>query len=113
MADLRAQLRVAVHYRLSLRRAGVEGRGTTENLSERGAMVSLDIDPPLAAGEEIALEIELPGYGSLVVPSKVRWASTVLPGMTGVEFTLPVPPVLLAHIAELVNSRLDEAEGVA
>ncbi|PRQ07812.1 PilZ domain protein [Enhygromyxa salina] len=101
---------MAVHYRLSLRRAGGKGRGTTENLSERGAMVSLDVDPPLVAGEMIELEIELPGYGSLAVPAKVRWASTVLPGMTGVEFTLPVSPVLLAHIAQLITTGIDEAE---
>jgi hypothetical protein len=74
-------------------------------------MVSVDIDPPLSAGDEIDLEIELPEQGSVSVPAKVRWTSTVLPGMTGVEFTLPVAPRLLAHIAELVSARIDEAEG--
>jgi hypothetical protein len=107
VADLRAQLRVAVHYRLSLRRGTREGRGTTENLSERGAMVSVEIDPPLSAGDDIDLEIDLPEQGRVSVPAKVRWASTVLPGMTGVEFTLPVAPQLLAHIAQLVSARVE------
>jgi hypothetical protein len=111
VADQRTQLRVAVHYRLTLRHAGLEGRGTTENLSERGAMLSVDIDPPLSPGDAIELELELPNIGVLTVPSTVRWASSVLPGMTGVEFTPPVAPELLAHIAQLISERVDEAEG--
>jgi hypothetical protein len=109
--DKRVQLRVAVQYRLALRHRGAEGHGTTENLSERGAMLSVIIDPPLAPGDDLELALELPGVGVLDLRAKVRWTSTVLPGMTGVEFTPPVLPELLVHIATLVSSRLDEAEG--
>ena len=109
MADARKQPRVAVHYRLILRRAGIEGRGTTENLSERGAMLSVDIDPPLAAGETCEIDLELPSAGLVTVRATVRWASAVLPGMVGVEFGMGVPPELVAHLAQLEQ---DPAEAV-
>ena len=105
------QLRVAVHYRLTLRHRGVEGHGSTENLSDRGAMLSIIVDPPLAPGDDVELDLDLPGIGTLTFGAKVRWTSTVLPGMTGVEFTPPVLPELLVHISQLVSARLDEAEG--
>ncbi len=112
MADLRTQSRVAVNYRLVVQHAGFEGRGTMENLSERGAMISVDMDPPLAPGDAIELELELPQLGRTTVPATVRWTSAVLPGMTGVEFDLPMVPELLAHVAMLVAQRsVDEAEG--
>ncbi|PRQ02241.1 PilZ domain protein [Enhygromyxa salina] len=100
-----------MHYRLIVRHAGVEGRGQTENLSERGAMASIDVDPALCAGDHIELDIELPGHGTVSVAASVRWTSTVLPGMTGLEFTQPISAELLGHIAELVTTGVDEAEG--
>jgi hypothetical protein len=111
VGDQRAQHRVAVQYRLVVRHAGLEGRGTTENLSDRGAMLSVDIDPPLAPGDLVELDLELPGLGLITVAAHVRWTSTVLPGMTGIEFTPPVLPELLGHIAQLVAMRLDHAQG--
>ncbi len=112
MADLRTQPRVAVHYRLIVRHAGLEGRGHTENLSERGAMISVDMDPPLSPGDPLQLDLELPQIGPITVAAIVRWASTVLPGMTGVEFDPPILPELIAHVAMLIAQRnIDEAEG--
>jgi hypothetical protein len=105
VSDLRTQPRVAAHYRLTVRYAGLEGRGNTENLSERGAMLSVDMDPPLSAGDEFELVLELPQRGPLTIPVTVRWVSAVLPGMIGVEFDPPVNPELLAHIASLVAER--------
>ena len=111
MADLRTQARVAVHLRLTVRHAGFEGRGHTENLSERGAMISVDIDPALSPGDLLELELELPHIGPVTVPASVRWASAVLPGMTGVEFEPPILPELLAYIASLLGREIDEAQG--
>lgn len=98
-----------MHYRLVIRHAGVEGHGTTENLSDRGAMLSIDIDPPLTPGDLVELDLDLPGLGLITVGARVRWTSSVLPGMTGVEFTPPVLPELLGHVAQLVHASLDQA----
>jgi hypothetical protein len=103
------QPRVAVHYRLVVRHAGFEGRGHTENLSERGAMISVDVDPPLSPGDPIEVELELPQIGPITFPATVRWTSAVLPGMTGVEFDLPMLPALLAHLAMLIAQRSGDA----
>jgi hypothetical protein len=110
VADSRTQPRVAVHLRLTVRHAGFEGRGHTENLSERGAMISVDIDPALVPGDLLELEFELPHVGLITVAASVRWASAVLPGMTGIEFEPPVLPELLAFLASLIKP-LDEAQG--
>lgn len=111
MADLRTQPRVAVHHRLIVRHAGFEGRGHTENLSERGAMISVDIDPALVPGDPLELELELPDVGPICVLATVRWVSAVLPGMTGIEFDPPILPELLAYIAAQLGRSIDEAEG--
>jgi hypothetical protein len=111
VVDQRGQHRIAVHYRLVIRHAGLEGHGTTENLSDRGAMISVDIDPPLTPGDLLELDLELPGLGLITFGARVRWTSTVLPGMTGIEFTLPVLPELLGHVAQVVHMRLDQATG--
>lgn len=108
MANLRTQPRVAVHLRLIVRHAGFEGCGHTENLSERGAMISVDIEPALVPGDLLDLEFELPHLGPVTVPATVRWASAVLPGMTGIEFELPVLPELLAFIASLLGQQMAE-----
>jgi hypothetical protein len=111
VADQRVQHRVAVHYRLIVRHAGLEGRGTTENLSDRGAMLSVDIESTLVPGDLIELDLDLPGLGTITVGAHVRWTSSVLPGMTGIEFTPPVLPELLGHIAQLVHSGIGRAQG--
>jgi hypothetical protein len=111
VADQREQHRIAVQYRLVIRHAGLEGHGTTENLSDRGGMLSVDIDPPLAPGDLVELDLDLPGLGLITIGAHVRWTSTVLPGMTGVEFTPPVLPELLGHIAQLVDTKFARAGG--
>lgn len=103
------QQRIAVNYRLVIRHAGLEGRGTTENLSDRGAMVSVDMDSPLTPGDLLELDLELPGLGLITVGARVRWTSTVLPGMTGIEFIPPVLPELLGHVAQILHRRIDQA----
>jgi len=97
-----------VHYRLIVRDGSREGRGSTENVSERGAMISIDLDPPLRAGGEITLDVELPERGFVQIPARVRWISSVLPGMAGIEFLPPVNSELVAHIAQLLNQRIDQ-----
>ncbi len=94
--------RLEVHYPVIVRHAGIEGPGVTENLSERGCMLSVDIEPPLQAGDLVELVLELPGAGPITVGAHVRWASSVLPGMTGIEFKQPTAPELLGHIAQLL-----------
>lgn len=78
----------------------------TENLSERGAMISVELEPPPEAGDALALELELPGVGPVALNVSVRWASAVLPGMIGIEFEQPVPPELLVHIQHLLSERM-------
>ena len=103
MAEQRIQPRVAVHYRVVLRRGENEGSGNTENLNELGAMLSVDIDPALNPGDEITVDIDLPEVGVVRTRARVGWMSTVLPGMVGVEYLTPIAPELLAHIAQLLH----------
>lgn len=110
MAELRTRPRVAVHYRLTLRNDQREGGGSTENVSERGAMLSTDIDPPLSSGEAIEVEFDLPERGKVKVDASVVWTSTVLPGMVGIEFTPPIPEALASHIQRLLAGELREQE---
>ncbi len=102
-----------MHYPLVIRHAGLEGHGTTENLSDHGGMLSVDIDPdihpPLVPGDLVELDLELPGLGPCTIGARVQWTSTVLPGMTGVEFVPPVLPELLGHIAQLLHASHDQA----
>ena len=49
------------------------------------------------------VELELPEVGPIELRARVRWTSSVLPGMTGVEFTPPVAPELLGHVAQLAT----------
>lgn len=88
-----------------VRHGGIERPGVTENLSERGSMLSVDIDPPLVPGDDVELEIELPEVGPTQQRARVQWTSSVLPGMTGVEFTPPVAPELLGHLAQLAAAQ--------
>ena len=53
-------------------------------------MLSVEIDPPLGAGDVVQLAITLPDGAVVVVGGRVRWASSVLPGMVGVEFDPPM-----------------------
>lgn len=85
-----------------MRHAGSEASGTTENLSERGTMLSVTIQPPMWPGDVIELDLELPGIGLITHAATVRWVSSVLPGMTGVELVAPILPEFLAHVALLL-----------
>ena len=109
--DLRRQPRVGAHYRVIVRHAGFAGHGQTENLSERGAMLSLDLDTGLTPGDRVELEIDLPQVGRIQLTATVRWVSAVLPGINGVEFCAPVAPELLAHIASLLAAEPSSATG--
>jgi hypothetical protein len=102
VGNLRTQARVAVHYRVAVRHAGRDARGMTENLSERGTMLSVDIDPPLGPGDVITLDIGLPSGSQVSVGAHVRWVSSVLPGMVGVEFDAPIPVALAEHIQQML-----------
>jgi hypothetical protein len=90
---------------LTVRHVGLQGsqaRGQTENVSERGAMISVDIDPPLAAGDRIELDLEFDWPKRDRVGATVRWASAVLPGMVGVEFDSPIEPEITTKLAKLI-----------
>ncbi|MCA9680812.1 MAG: PilZ domain-containing protein [Myxococcales bacterium] len=102
MADTRKRPRAAVHYRLAVRHGSNEGVGLTENLSDRGAMVSLELDPPPPSGAALQLDLEVPGVGTLRLTGSVRWVSGVLPGIVGVEFDSPIPPELTLHVHALL-----------
>lgn len=102
MGNLRTQARVAVHYRVAVRHAGREARGITENLSERGTMLSVEIHPPLGPGDVITLDMSLPNGSQVSVGAHVRWVSSVLPGMVGVEFDAPMPTALAEHIEHML-----------
>jgi hypothetical protein len=101
--DLRRQPRVAAQYRVVVRHAGSEASGTTENLSERGAMVSVITTPPMWPSDVVEIDIELPGIGLITHAATVRWVSSVLPGMTGIELNGPILPEFLAHVARLLE----------
>ena len=69
----------------------IDGRrfvGTTENLSVRGAMMTVpDIDPVLRRGDRVEVSFDLPGLPEPILCSAVvRWVSSVLEDMVGVEF---------------------------
>jgi hypothetical protein len=102
---------VAVHYRVAVRLASRTGeaRGTTENLSDCGTMLSVEIDPPLSAGDLVQLAISLPGGPVVSVGGLVRWVSSVLPGMVGVEFELPMPVALVEHVEQMLAERFRPA----
>ena len=97
-----------MHYRVILHRDTNAGRGATENLSEYGAMLSVEINPPLEPGDVLGVELHLPG-GAVQLRARVKWASTVLPGMVGVQFEQPLAPEYLVHYAELISEGMGQA----
>ncbi len=98
-----------MHYRVTVRCGAREGRGTTENLSERGAMLSVDMDPPLGSTDVVDVTITLPDGTDVRARGRVRWASSVLPGVVGVEFDEPVDEELASHVQESLAERFDSA----
>ncbi len=66
--------------------------GTTENLSVRGAMLTVPgIDPEPARGDRITVRFTLAGLPDPIErPAIVRWVSTVLEDMIGIEFDTPL-----------------------
>ncbi len=109
VGNLRTQSRVAVHYRVAVSHCGREARGTTENVSERGAMLSVDMTPSLCAGDAVQLGLTLPDGSSISASGRVRWVSSVLPGMVGVEFDLPMPVALVDHIEQMLTAQVSLA----
>nr|WP_255216748.1 PilZ domain-containing protein [Pseudenhygromyxa sp. WMMC2535] len=99
---MRTRPRVAVNYELAVRLGERVGRGETENVSDIGAMISVQLEPPPEAGEVLALVVDIPALGAIEVEAVVRWVSTVLPGMVGVEFEQPVPTALAVHVEGLL-----------
>lgn len=67
-------------------------------------MVSVEIEPALVSGERIELIVDLPG-SPCTIAAIVRWTSSVLPGMTGIEFEEPVPAALTNHVRMLISGR--------
>lgn len=68
-------------------------------------MLSVEIEPPLIAGDVVQLEISLPDGSVVAVGGLVRWVSSVLPGMVGVEFELPMPAALVEHVERMLAER--------
>jgi hypothetical protein len=100
---------VAVHHRVAVRIGGREARGVTENLSERGTMLSVEIEPPLVTGDVVRLAISLPDGATMNVGGVVRWVSTVLPGMVGVEFEPPIPAALAEYVERMLADLFPKA----
>jgi Tfp pilus assembly protein PilZ len=70
--------------------------GLTENLSPSGAMISVEDEPPVEAGQEVTLSVQLPGQGrKFELGARVRWVSEMLPNTLGIEFDdgLPIDAV--------------------
>jgi len=90
--EQRRDVRVKVHCELSMRWsvaiATHDAVGHTDNVSERGAMVSFDAPVDVRRGDQVEVKFTLPGVPS---PCKtlatVRWTSAVLPGVLGLEFS--------------------------
>lgn len=90
--DNRREPRLRAHWRVELRWAEGAAEGTTENLSARGAMLSVVDDPALETGEPVRVTLHLPGDGgSIEVGARVRWVSEMLPNTLGIEFDEPLP----------------------
>lgn len=78
-----------LHCEISLRWSDGQASGETDNVSERGVMLSLGDppEPPLARGDVVRLTFSLPGVDAPCrVDAQVRWNSAVLPGVLGLEF---------------------------
>lgn len=85
--DQRRDRRVKVHREISLRWSTHHVVGRTDNISERGVMITLPESPKLSRGEVVEVEFTLPGMTeSCKTPATVRWSSSVLPGVLGLEF---------------------------
>ena len=84
--------RIKLHREISV--SHVVGRfvGTTENLSVRGAMLTVPgIDPEPERGDRVEVSFTLPGLPDPIVRGAiVRWVSTVLEDMIGIEFDEPL-----------------------
>ncbi len=85
--EQRRDRRVKVHCEISLRWSTHLAIGRTDNISERGVMITLPRAPSLSRGDVVEVEFTLPGMAeSCKTPATVRWSSAVLPGVLGLEF---------------------------
>lgn len=76
--------------------------GRTENLSARGAMLSVPEDHGLRAEQAVTLALHAPdgtGLNDASVTGHVRWSSETLPEIVGVEFDGPLSPPWCAWLA--------------
>ena len=86
-AEQRRDVRVKLHCAIRVRFDGDEVEGSTDNVSLRGAMISVPEDTPIERGHVVEVTFELPGAsGPTTCKATVRWSSMVLPGVLGLEF---------------------------
>lgn len=89
--EQRRDRRVKVHREISLRWSTHFVVGHTDNISERGVMITLSQAPSLSRGDAVEVEFTLPGMANpCKSPATVRWISSVLPGVLGLEFARPL-----------------------
>ena len=89
--EQRKSERVAVSVQVDIVTQELRLKARTENLSEGGAMLSLDPEHGLRPGDQVDLELALPatdagGPGPIKARAVIRWASDLLPELVGIEF---------------------------
>ena len=85
--DQRRDVRIRAHWAIRVVWDTGYANGLTENLSRSGAMISVEDEPPVKAGQQVTLSVRLPGHGrSFELGAKVRWVSEMLPNTLGIEF---------------------------
>lgn len=90
--DQRRDVRIRAHWAIRLVWDTGYANGLTENLSQSGAMVSVEDEPPVKPGQEVTLSIQLPEDGrTFELGARVRWVSEMLPNTMGIEFDEELP----------------------
>lgn len=103
-AEQRKSARIAVALKGRVRTDSARHKALTENLSTGGAMLTVDEDHELSAGQNVVVELEVPApIGETIsLDATVRWASEMLPDLIGVEFSTPLSGALAEWLAALV-----------
>jgi hypothetical protein len=92
VADQRKHPRVRALWPVRFVWDGGYARGLTENLSRSGAKISIEDEPPVYAGEEVAVTVHLPGEGEdFEVAARVRWVDEDMPNTIGLAFEEELP----------------------
>ncbi len=85
--ERRRHARIRVACPVVVTRDGVRVEGQTFDVSLGGVGVEVAVDPPWALGQEVVLEITLPGLGEPArVPAVVRWVDDIAPFRAGTQF---------------------------